>query len=196
MRSQSVRAAPTPVSASRSTAQEGAVQAVAGINDAQPYFKADGIGDGSDDAGANARATGTAALAIGSGAGADERGFGRNRRRRVRGRLTDAVNVNQLARSMNGAVNQANSYTDDKVRSARRDAYGGTASALAVAGLPQAMLPGHGMVAATARTYGGQSAVALGVSQLSGTGKWTYKVQGTTSSRGEFGASIGAGMHW
>ncbi|MGF6778857.1 autotransporter adhesin [Paraburkholderia sp. GAS334] len=109
---------------------------------------------------------------------------------------TDAVNLNQLTQSMSGAVNQANSYTDDQVRSSRRDAYGGTASALAVAGLPQAVLPGRGMVAAAAGTYGGQSAIALGVSQLSETGKWAYKVQGTTSSRGEFGASIGAGMHW
>lgn len=109
---------------------------------------------------------------------------------------TDAVNVNQLNQGMSSAVSQANSYTDNQVRSARRDAYGGTAAALAVAGLPQAVLPGHGMVAAAAGTYGGQSAVALGVSQLSGTGKWAYKVQGTASSRGEFGASAGAGVHW
>jgi autotransporter adhesin len=109
---------------------------------------------------------------------------------------TDAVNVNQLQQSMSGAVGQANSYTDDQIRSARRDAYGGTATALAAAGLPQAVLPGHGMVAMAGGTYGGQSAIAIGVSQLSGTGKWVYKVQGTSDSRGQFGASIGAGMHW
>lgn len=45
-------------------------------------------------------------------------------------------------------------------------------------------------------TYGGQSALAIGVSQLSATGKWVYKMQGTTDSRGQFAASIGAGMHW
>ncbi|MDE1004635.1 MAG: YadA family autotransporter adhesin, partial [Paraburkholderia fungorum] len=109
---------------------------------------------------------------------------------------TDAVNVNQLQQSVSGAVGQANSYTDDQIRSARRDAYGGTASALAVAGLPQAVLPGRGMVAMAGGTYGGQSAVAIGVSQLSETGKWVYKVQGTSDSRGQFGASLGAGMHW
>ena len=109
---------------------------------------------------------------------------------------TDAVNVNQLQQSMSGAVGQANSYTDDQIRSARRDAYGGTATALAAAGLPQAVLPGHGMVAMAGGTYGGQSAIAIGVSQLSETGKWVYKVQGTSDSRGQFGASIGAGMHW
>lgn len=109
---------------------------------------------------------------------------------------TDAVNVNQLQQSVSGAVGQANSYTDDQIRSARRDSYGGTASALAAAGLPQAVLPGHGMVAIAGGTYGGQSAMAIGVSQLSETGKWVYKVQGTSDSRGQFGASVGAGMHW
>lgn len=109
---------------------------------------------------------------------------------------TDAVNVNQLNQSVSGAVGQAKSYTDDQVRSARKDGYGGAASAIAMAGLPQAVLPGHGMVALAAGTYGGQSAMAVGVSQLSDTGKWVYKLQGTASSRGELGGSIGAGMHW
>ncbi len=109
---------------------------------------------------------------------------------------TDAVNLNQLNQSLGGTLAEANRYTDDKIRSARRDAYGGTAAALAVAGLPQAVLPGRGMVAIGGGTYGGQSAVALGVSQLSDTGQWVYKVQGTASSRGELGASVGAGMHW
>ncbi|MBN3806988.1 hypothetical protein GXB81_28665, partial [Paraburkholderia sp. Ac-20336] len=109
---------------------------------------------------------------------------------------TDAVNVNQLQQGMGGAVSQANHYTDDQIRSARRDGYGGTATALAMAGLPQAVLPGRGMVAVAGGTYGGQSAVAIGVSQLSNTGKWVYKVQGSADSRGQLGASIGAGMHW
>jgi autotransporter adhesin len=109
---------------------------------------------------------------------------------------TDAVNVNQLHQSASGAVSQAKSYTDDQIRSARRDSYGGAASALAMAGLPQAVLPGRGMVAMAGGTYAGQSALAIGVSQLSETGKWVYKLQGSTDSRGQFGASLGAGMHW
>jgi autotransporter adhesin len=52
------------------------------------------------------------------------------------------------------------------------------------------------MVAMAGGTYGGQSALAIGVSQLSDKGKWAYKLQGTTDSRGQFGASIGAGVHW
>jgi autotransporter adhesin len=109
---------------------------------------------------------------------------------------TDAVNVDQLQRSVGGAISEVRRYTDDQIRSARRDGYGGTASALAMAGLPQAVLPGRGMVALAGGTYGGQSALAIGVSQLSDTGRWVYKVQGTTDSRGQLGAAIGAGMHW
>ena len=109
---------------------------------------------------------------------------------------TDAVNVNQLNQGMGSAVGQAKAYTDDQVRSARKDGYGGAAAAIAMAGLPQAVLPGRGMVAMAAGTYGGQSAMALGVSKLSDTGKWAYKLQGTASTRGELGGSIGAGMHW
>jgi autotransporter adhesin len=111
-------------------------------------------------------------------------------------RSTDAVNVGQLQQSVGGAISAANRYTDDQIRSARRVSYGGTASALAMAGLPQAVLPGHGMVAMAGGTYGGQSALAISVSQLSDTGRWIYKVQGSTDSRGQFGASLGAGMHW
>jgi trimeric autotransporter adhesin len=109
---------------------------------------------------------------------------------------TDAVNVNQLNSGLGGALGQAKAYTDDQVRSARKDSYGGAAAAIAMAGLPQAVLPGRGMVAMSAGTYGGQSAMAVGLSQLSETGKWAYKLQGTASTRGEFGGSVGAGMHW
>jgi autotransporter adhesin len=78
----------------------------------------------------------------------------------------------------------------------RRDAYGGAAAALAVAALPRAVLPGRGMVAMAGGSYGGQSALAFGVSQLSATGQWAYSVQGTASSRGEVGAALGAGAHF
>ena len=105
--------------------------------------------------------------------------------------------MNQLNQGVSGAVGQAKAYTDDQVRSARKDGYGGAAAAaIGMVGLPQAVLPGRGMVAMAAGTYGGQSAMALGVSKLSDTGKWAYKLQGTASTRGELGGSIGAGMHW
>ncbi|WP_346778439.1 YadA-like family protein [Paraburkholderia sp. Tr-20389] len=170
-------------------------------------------------AGANAQASGTNAVALGAGANASadnavalgqgaiadrantvsvgaagqERQIA-NVAAGIQG--TDAVNVNQLNQTVGNAVGEAKTYTDDQVRSARKDSYGGAAAAIAMAGLPQAVLPGRGMVALAAGTYGGQSAMALGVSQLSDSGKWAFKLQGTASTRGELGASIGAGMHW
>ncbi|SEA35836.1 Autotransporter adhesin [Paraburkholderia sartisoli] len=186
------------VAAGANARATGANAAALGANAVASGASATALGAGASASADNAVALGDGSIAdrantVSVGAAGAERQIG-NVAAGVQG--TDAVNVNQLNQGMSGAVSQANSYTDNQVRSARRDAYGGTASALAVAGLPQSVLPGHGMVAAAAGTYGGQSAVALGVSQLSGTGKWAYKVQGTASSRGEFGASVGAGMHW
>jgi autotransporter adhesin len=194
-------------------AQSSGTHAVAGGANAQASgtnavaIGANSVASGNDTtslgAGANASADNSVALGQGSvadrastvsvGAAGSERQI-TNVAAGVQG--TDAVNVNQLNAGMGSAVGQANSYTDDKIRSARRDAQGGTASALAAAGLPQAVLPGRGMVAVAGGTYAGQSAIALGVSQLSETGKWVYKVQGTSDTRGQFGASVGAGMHW
>ena len=109
---------------------------------------------------------------------------------------TDAVNVNQLGQFSANTLKQANDYTNSKFDDARRDGYGGAAAAIAIANLPQAVLPGRGMVAVGGGTYGGQSALAIGVSQLSENGIWAYKVTGTTSTRGQFGVGVGAGMHW
>ncbi|WP_228877123.1 YadA family autotransporter adhesin [Paraburkholderia saeva] len=186
------------VAAGANARASGNNAAAVGANAVASATNATALGAGASASADNAVALGAGSIAdrantVSVGAAGAERQIG-NVAAGVQG--TDAVNVNQLNQSMSGALGQANSYTDDQVRSARRDAYGGTASALAVAGLPQAVLPGHGMVAAAAGTYGGQSAVALGVSQLSETGKWAYKVQGAANSRGEFGASVGAGMHW
>ncbi|MGF6772798.1 autotransporter adhesin [Paraburkholderia sp. GAS199] len=184
--------------AGASAVASGANSAAVGANSMASGSNATAIGAGANASADNAVALGQGSVAdrantVSVGAVGSERQI-TNVAAGVQG--TDAVNVNQLQQSMSGAVGQANSYTDDQIRSARRDSYGGTASALAVAGLPQAVLPGHGMVAMAGGTYGGQSAVAIGVSQLSETGKWVYKVQGTSDSRGQFGASIGAGMHW
>lgn len=173
----------------------------AGTHSVAAGAKAVASGTGSVALGANTNASADNAVALGQGSVADRANTvsvgaaGQERQitnvaAGVQG--TDAVNVDQL----NQSTGKAKAYTDDQVRSARKDSYGGAAAAIAMAGLPQAVLPGHGMVALAAGTYGGQSAMALGVSQLSDSGKWAYKLQGTASTRGELGASIGAGMHF
>ncbi|MNW03063.1 hypothetical protein D3C71_1989440 [compost metagenome] len=45
-------------------------------------------------------------------------------------------------------------------------------------------------------TYGGQSSMAVGVSGMSESGKWVFKANATTNTRGNVGAGVGVGFHW
>ncbi|WER49886.1 YadA-like family protein [Cupriavidus sp. WKF15] len=104
----------------------------------------------------------------------------------------DIANLNQQVGGNTQSINSLNNRIDG----VQRDANAGAASAMALAGLPQSVLPGKGMVALAGSTYSGQSALALGVSALSDSGKWVFKGGVTTNSRGNVGATIGAGFHW
>ena len=72
----------------------------------------------------------------------------------------------------------------------------GIAGAVATAGLPQAYTPGKNMVSAAGGTYKGETAIALGVSRISDNGKVVLKLTGNANSRGDVGASVGAGYQW
>ena len=116
---------------------------------------------------------------------------------------TDAVNVSQLTSSMNSAVGQANAYTDSRfnavsfdIRQVRRDAYAGSAGALAAAGLPQAYEAGKGMIALAGGTYMNASAVALGFSKAFNDGHTVVKLAGSYDSRSRAGASGGIGYQF
>ncbi|HEI4437605.1 TPA: trimeric autotransporter adhesin SadA [Salmonella enterica] len=112
---------------------------------------------------------------------------------------TDAVNYAQLKRS----VEEANTYTDQKmgemnskIKGVENKMSGGIASATAMAGLPQAYAPGANMTSIAGGTFNGESAVAIGVSMVSESGGWVYKLQGTSNSQGDYSAAIGAGFQW
>ena len=105
---------------------------------------------------------------------------------------TDGVNVGQL----NAALGSANAYTDSQIQGLRRDADGGTASAMAVAGLPQPSGPGKSMVSIAGSIYRSQSGQAIGVSTISENNHWIYKAAVTTNTRNDYGAVIGAGYQW
>ncbi|EFT7292062.1 autotransporter adhesin SadA [Salmonella enterica] len=112
---------------------------------------------------------------------------------------TDAVNYAQLKRS----VEEANTYTDQKmgemnskIKGVENKMSGGIASAMAMAGLPQAYAPGANMTSIADGTFNGESAVAIGVSMVSESGGWVYKLQGTSNSQGDYSAAIGAGFQW
>lgn len=116
---------------------------------------------------------------------------------------TDAVNVKQLQQSIGGFADQFYDYSDARYNALRHDLKkqddilsSGIAGAMAMATLPQPYAPGASMAAAGAGNYRGQSAVAIGVSKISDSGKWVTKLQGSTTSQGDTGVAVGIGYQW
>ncbi|WP_294088678.1 YadA-like family protein [uncultured Actinobacillus sp.] len=101
---------------------------------------------------------------------------------------TDAVNVGQL-KQVAGDIH-------NKINRNNKDLRAGIAGANAAAGLPQVYIPGKSMVAASAGTFKGQSAVAVGYSRASDNGKLILKLQGNANTRGDIGGSVGVGYQW
>ncbi|MBS9339471.1 YadA-like family protein [Neisseria elongata] len=112
---------------------------------------------------------------------------------------TDAVNVSQLNQALGSitGVNTANfTALENKVNEVAADAKAGTAAAMAVAGLPQAYLPGKSMMAVGGSVYRGESGYAIGYSTISDGGNWIVKGTATGNSRGHYGATAAVGYQW
>ncbi|WP_249961256.1 YadA C-terminal domain-containing protein [Histophilus somni] len=77
-----------------------------------------------------------------------------------------------------------------------RNLQAGIAGALTVVGLPMTITLGKSMVAVSAGSYKGQNALALGYSRVSDNGKITLRLQGTRSSTGDVGGSVGVEYQW
>jgi autotransporter adhesin len=116
---------------------------------------------------------------------------------------TDAVNVNQLNGGVNHAINVANQYTDSRITGIQTDVWqmqrdfrGATSSAMAMAGLPQAYLPGKSMVAVGFGGYQGEYGIAFGLSGITENGRYVYKAQASGNTSRDWGFSVGAGLQW
>ena len=112
---------------------------------------------------------------------------------------TDAVNISQLNQALGAitGVNTANFIAlENKVNEVAADAKAGTAAAMAVAGLPQAYLPGKSMMAVGGSVYRGESGYAIGYSTISDGGNWIVKGTATGNSRGHYGATAAVGYQW
>lgn len=101
---------------------------------------------------------------------------------------TDAVNLRQL--------NQVGGRLMSRINDVDKRAKAGIAQAIATAGLPQAYQPGKAMAAATGGTFGGESAIAIGVSKISDDGHWVFKGTFSGNTESKFGGSIGVGYQW
>jgi autotransporter adhesin len=107
----------------------------------------------------------------------------------------DAATVGQLNNAVAG-INQQMNALGQRIEEVNKDANAGAASAMAMANMPQATIPGKGMASAGVAAYQGQVALAMGVSKLSDDGRWVTKVSGTVNSRGNLGVAGGIGFHW
>ena len=110
-------------------------------------------------------------------------------------KATDAATKGQLDRVASNFNNQIGDV-HNKINRSNREHRAGIAGANAAAGLPQVYMPGKSMVAASAGTYRGQSAVAVGYSRASDSGRVIMKLQGNANTRGDFGGSVGVGFQW
>ncbi|WP_175799722.1 YadA family autotransporter adhesin [Burkholderia ambifaria] len=162
--------------------------------------------------GSTATATGKNAVAVGQGSVADRdnsfsvgaKGNERQVTNVAAGTApTDAVNVQQLNDNLNAASTQAKGYTDQRIgqvynsfNDLKKDMYGGVASAMAVAGLPQPTGAGRSMVSAATSNYHGQQGFAAGYSYVTESNRWVVKASVTGNARSDFGAVVGAGYQF
>ncbi|WP_415265734.1 YadA family autotransporter adhesin [Burkholderia ambifaria] len=187
-----------PASASGTeTVAAGGNALAAGANSVAIGTGAQAIGSGALALGANTSAKGSNSIALGQGSAASAdntvsignsaTGLTRTLTNVSAGVApTDAVNVRQLSDAVGGLRSQ--------IEHDRADANGGSASAVAIASLPQAPAPGHSVVSIGGGTYAGQSAVAVGMSTYAG--RWILKASGSTNTRGTVAAGAGAAYVW
>ena len=182
-----------------------------GANASAGGFGASATGAGSVALGNGATSTGTGSVALGQGStdGGQARvvsvgGVGSERRITNVGPAvngTDAVNLSQLQAATNsftttttGLQNEIN-QTNFDLNNVRRRANGGTAGAMAVAGLPQAFEPGKSMIGGAVGYWADQVAFAIGVSSIVGD-RTVIKAGGSISGQGVGGFNAGVGFQF
>ncbi|AIK90547.1 YadA-like family protein [Glaesserella parasuis] len=108
---------------------------------------------------------------------------------------TDAINGSQLYSLISQHKVQMGDI-HNKINRNNKALRAGIAGSNAAAGLPQVYIPGKSMIAASAGTFKGQSALAVGYSRASDNGKLILKLQGNANTSGEMGGSVGVGYQW
>jgi trimeric autotransporter adhesin len=160
--------------------------------------------------GANASATAQNSVALGAGSTADRdnsvsvgsTGSERQITNVAAGTApTDAVNLSQMNNSLSQGVQQANSYTDQRVNATNqavndlaKNAYSGIAAATALTMIPEVDVGKKISFGIGASTYHGYQAVALG-----GTARITENIKvkaGVGMSSGGTTAGLGASYQW
>jgi autotransporter adhesin len=108
---------------------------------------------------------------------------------------TDAVTGGQLYSLAGGTAAAINRLQSNLDRVAK-DANAGSATAGAMANLPQAYLPGKSMFALATARYVGQQGFAAGLSKVSDNGNWIIKGSVSGNTRGKTMVGAGIGYQW
>ncbi|WP_072550081.1 ESPR-type extended signal peptide-containing protein [Candidatus Fukatsuia symbiotica] len=115
----------------------------------------------------------------------------------------DAVNLEQLNKTLadmrsanDHSVNRAIKKLDNRLDQVKNKLTAGIASSMAMAGIPQAYVPDSSLLGAAVASYRGGSAIAIGVSTVSESGKWITKLQSSNNTQKDFGVSLGIGYQW
>ncbi len=122
----------------------------------------------------------------------------------------DAVNVAQLNQSVsnlnnridnifdgyNNRFNKVVSGLNNRIDRVAADADAGSASASAIANLPQSYLPGKNAFAIATAGYRGQQGYAAGLSRVSPSGNWIVKGSLSGNSRGHLVYGAGVAYQW
>ncbi|VEE08621.1 YadA-like family protein [Neisseria animalis] len=101
---------------------------------------------------------------------------------------TDAVNVNQLKHGLGQLKND--------IDNVGKKANAGVAGAIAQGSIPQVTRPGATGLGIGGGYYGGESAMAIGLSSMSDGGNWIIKGNFSANSNGNVGIGAGALYQW
>ncbi|WDU54615.1 YadA-like family protein [Taylorella equigenitalis] len=111
---------------------------------------------------------------------------------------TDAVNLGQLKAesdriysTLDKRLKESNKILGEELDNLKKQSRAGTASAMAIASLPQAWTPDQVGLGLGVATYRGGFGYAVGVSAMSGDEAWVGKASISGDSKGGFGGSLG-----
>ena len=95
-----------------------------------------------------------------------------------------------------GQLKSAHAQLANGLSRVEKKANQGSAAAIAVASLPQAVFAGENVMAVGGGVWRGQSGYSVGFSRATENGKWLIKANVTGSNGGDFGAGVGVGYRW
>ncbi|AOY61241.2 YadA-like family protein [Xanthomonas citri pv. glycines] len=188
-----------------STTAMGTNSQASGLNATAVGSNAQAAGAGSVAIGSGSKAEVTNSVAIGQGSVANREnsvsvGSTTNQRQITNVAAgtarTDAVNLGQLEDGLSGVADWSSNYTDARVGQVDRRASGGVAAAMAMATLPQAYQPNQRAAGVSLSSFRGEQAMAIGVSTISDSGRYLFKLNASANTGGDAGVAVGAGIVW